>query len=270
MTMLFMMTGVDLERAEAENIAFPRTRKIVDSEQWSSFFRKADIRLEKWVDELKEQFPNSGIERGFMIRYWGDGVFYGGNMLHIPHYDASKGEELSKAVIEARSMLWRLARFLRQNVPGFENAHLIQTFPIGIRETRRILGDYKLTVEDVLDAQRHEDDVVLNGYFVDIHGYDGTWLHIPEGGTQVKDYGSYGIPYRCLLPRGVEGLLLAGRCLSASHEAHSSARVMGTCMGMGEAAGTAAALSVKRGVTPRALDAKELCKTLEEQGAMIR
>jgi len=270
MTMLFMMTGIDLDRAEAENIAFPRNRRVVGSAEWESFYRKADVRLDRWVDELKKEFPHSGIERGFMIRYWGDGVYYGGNMLHIPYYDASVGEELSNAVTEARSILWRLTEFLRKNVPGFENVHLIHTFNIGIRETRRIMGDYELTYEDVVDAKRHEDDVALNGYFVDIHDYDGSWLYIPEKGTQVKDHGAYGIPYRCLLPRDVEGLVIAGRCLSATHEAHSSARVMGTCMAMGEAAGTGASLSIKEGVGPRDVNRETLLTTLENQGATIK
>jgi hypothetical protein len=154
-------------------------------------------------------------------------------------------------------------------VPGFETCHLVQTFDIGVRETRRITGDHVLTYEDVVGARRHYDDVVLNGYFVDIHDYSGDWLHKPSGPTQVIGGGAYGIPYRCLLPREVEGLLIAGRCLSATHEAHSSARVMATCMGMGQAVGTAAGLAVQQGVAPRQLEAAALRRTLASQGALI-
>jgi hypothetical protein len=191
-------------------------------------------------------------------------------MIHIPYFDASIGEDLSEAIIKARSIIWRLTQFLRNNVPGFENSHLIQTFDLGIRETRRIKGDYTLTYDDVIDAQRHEDDIVLNGYFVDIHDYHGSWLHAPDKGTQVKNHGAYGIPFRCLLPKDVENLIVAGRCLSSTHVANSSARVMGTCMGMGEAAGTAAALSVKDGIHPRNIDFGSLQKTLESNGSIIR
>ncbi len=270
MTMLFVLTGVDLAKAEAEGVALRREMEVMEPETWKGFYEKYDIQLTKWVGALQKKFPHSGLEKGFVLRCWGDGVYYAGNMLHIPYLDASKGDELSQAVTEGRNLIWGLVQFLRKNVPGFRQTHLIQTFNIGIRETRRILGDHCLTYEEVIDAVRHEDDIVLNGYFVDIHDYHGSWLYTPGKGTQVKDNGSYGIPYRCLLPRDVEHLLVAGRCLSASHEAHASARVMGTCMGMGQAAGTAAALSVKHGVAPRELDTGLLQKTLEEQGAIIR
>ena len=270
MTMLFVLGGVDLDRAEAEKIAIRRNMEVLGSEAWKSFYRKYDVRLNQWEDRLLKDFPHSGVDKGFVLRYWGDGVCYAGNMLHTPYYDASKGEDLSKAIVESRSLVWNLVRFLRENVPGFERTHLIQTFNIGIRETRRITGDYQLTYEDVIEARRHEDDVALNGYFVDIHDYDGSWLHMPKKGTQVKGYGSYGIPYRCLLPQKIDGLLVAGRCLSATHEAHASARVMGTCMAMGQAAGTAAALSIREKVTPRELETRKLLETLGAQGAIVR
>jgi ribulose 1,5-bisphosphate synthetase/thiazole synthase len=270
MTMLFALGGIDLDRAEAEEVAIRRNTEVIDSDVWNSFYRKYDIVLNKWKDRLLKDFPHSGVDKGFILRYWGDGVCYGGNMLHVPYYDASKGEELSKAVVEGRSLVWNLARFMRDNVPGFEHAHLINTFDMGVRESRRITGDYTLTYEDVIEARRHEDDVALNGYFVDIHDYDGSWFHMPKKGTQIKDYGSYGIPYRCLLPKDIDGLLVAGRCLSTTHEAHASARVMGTCMALGQAAGTAAALSVAGNILPRALDIQKLLETIEAQGAIVR
>ena len=244
--------------------------EVIDSESWSTFYRKYDIGLGNWADELVRRFPNSGVDSGFILRYWGDGVCYGGNMLHVPRYDASNGRELTQAVVEGRSLVWNLIKFMREHVPGFECARLVHAFDIGVRESRRITGDYTLTYDDVIEARRHDDDVALNGYFVDIHDYDGGWFHMPKKGTQIKGYGSYGIPYRCLLPRDTDGLLVAGRCLSTTHEAHASARVMGTCMALGQAAGTAAALSQRENLTPRALDRKKLLATLEEQGAMIR
>jgi succinate dehydrogenase/fumarate reductase flavoprotein subunit len=105
---------------------------------------------------------------------------------------------------------------------------------------------------------------------VDIDDYKGDWLFMPGKGTQVKDFGAYGIPYRCLVPQKIDGLLVAGRCLSASHEAQASARVMGTCMAMGQAAGTAAALSAKQGISPRDIDRNILVQTLTSQGAITR
>jgi hypothetical protein len=139
-----------------------------------------------------------------------------------------------------------------------------------VRETRRILGDYYLTYQDVLQARRFDDVVALCGYRIDIHGYDGgPKYHEPESGTQVKDYGAYDIPYRCLIPRQAENLLVAGRCISSDHVAHGSLRVQGTAMGMGHAAGTAAALSTQEGLAPRNLDARQLQETLLQQGAYL-
>jgi hypothetical protein len=271
MTMLFALTEVDLDRAEAAGVAHRRNMAAMGSEEWQTRFRKFDIKLHHWKDLLAEEFPAlHGLEEGFLVRDWGDQVLYAGNMLHIPKLNASDGYQLSQAEADGREFVWRLMRFMRQHVPGFERVHLIDTYDIGVRETRRIVGDYCLTIEDVLEARRFDDDVVLCGYWVDIHDYDGKWLHTPDQGTQVKGGGSYGIPFRCLMPQGIENLLLAGRCLSATHEAQASARVMGTSMAMGHATGTAAALASQAGVTPRALDIGRLQQTLESQGAIIR
>jgi hypothetical protein len=122
----------------------------------------------------------------------------------------------------------------------------------------------------VVDARRFADTIALCGYRVDIHGYDGgTVYNEPTRGTHVKDYGAYGIPYRCLVPRAVDGLLVAGRCISASHEAQGSCRVIGTCMAMGQAAGLAAACSAKDGVAPRTLSVPDLQESLRRQGARL-
>jgi hypothetical protein len=270
MTPLFMMSDVDLDQAEEDGVALPLHLEILGSELWRSRFRKCMVKLDRWQAELHELFPGfAGIERGFGIRNWGDGVFYAGNPLHITTLDASEGDQLSQAQIKATQLVWRLVQFLRAQVPGFENSYLIHTYNIGIRETRRIMGDYSLTYEDVLEAKRHNDDVVLCGYWVDIHDYDGEGLHTPDQGTQVKGGGAYGIPYRCLVPQKVEGVLIAGRCLSASHEAQASARVIAPSMGMGHAVGTAAALSIQEGVLPRELDTDLLIETLSRQGAIF-
>lgn len=270
MTQLFVLSDVDLDAAEHAGVSYPRRMEFLTETSWKVSYRKADIKLTPWAEELKKQFPDSGIDRGFIIRYWGDGVYYAGNMLHIPYFDGSSALKRTKAMCAGKDQIWRLVRFLRKNIPGFEKSYLIQTYHIGIRETRRILGEYYLTIDDVLDAKRHDDDVTLSGYFVDIHDYKGDWLFVPDKGTQVKDFGAYGIPYRCLVPQKIGDLLIAGRCLSASHAAHASARVMGTCMAMGQAAGTAAALSTAQGISPRDIDRNVLLQTLTSQGAIVR
>jgi ribulose 1,5-bisphosphate synthetase/thiazole synthase len=272
MTPMFVMSGIDLDRAEQAGVAAKRPFEIVGSDFWRSRCRAYNVQLEGWQPELQQEIPEYGeLLTQFGIWDFGDGVCYCGNMIHIPRLDASDGEDLSKAEFDGRRLVWQLTQFARNRLPGFEGSHLVGTNArIGVRETRRIMGDYCLTYRDVVEARRFDDVVTLCGYRVDIHGYDGGHkYHEPETGTQVKDYGAYDIPYRCLVPRRVENLLVAGRCISSDHIAHGSVRVQGTAMGMGHAAGTAAALSAQRGLSPRNLDARWLQETLLQQGAYL-
>jgi len=186
------------------------------------------------------------------------------NMTRVPDVDAVDSLSLSAAELTARAQINQVVSLLRKYVPGFERARLNASSPkIGIRETRRIIGDYVLTGEDVLEGRRFADEVLLAGYFVDIHHPDR------EGCTNIKPKGAYGIPYRCLVPLGVDNLLVAGRCLSAIHEGQAAARVMVTCMAMGEAAGCAAAMACQQNVTPRELNVGQLRERLIEQGAVL-
>ena len=187
------------------------------------------------------------------------------HMTRIPNVDATDPVQLTRAEIEGRRQVQEYHRFLRDLVPGFERSVVVATSPaIGVRESRRVIGDYRLTRDDVLDAHRFDDEVAMCGAPIEDHvaGTGTTWTYVPHGGV-------YGIPYRCLLPIGVEGMLVAGRCFSATHEAHASARSMATCMAMGQAAGTAAAFAVASGVTPRSIDTRELRARLEEDGALL-
>jgi hypothetical protein len=160
--------------------------------------------------------------------------------------------------------------FSRRNIPGFENAYLIATAAqLGVRETRRIVGDYVLTVNDVLGARKFEDAVARYACWVDIHTMDPSKKQEAHSGRGLQPGTSYDIPYRCLVPKQVENLLVAGRCFSATHEALASARMIPSCMAMGQAAGTAAALAAARKIKPRELDMRLLQGTLRQQGVMI-
>jgi hypothetical protein len=173
--------------------------------------------------------------------------------------------QLTRAELEGRRQVQEYHRFLRDLVPGFERSVLVATSPaIGVRESRRVIGDYRLTREDVLESRRFPDEIALCGAPIEDHaaGPDTRWTYVPESGV-------YGIPYRCLLPTAVEGMLVAGRCFSATHDAHASARSMATCMAMGQAAGTAAAFAVSTGIAPRAVDAAVLRSRLAEDGALL-
>ena len=153
--------------------------------------------------------------------------------------------------------------FIRRYVPGGEHAVLAAIYPaIGVRESRRIIGDYLLTGEDVKSGARFPDAVARGIYLLDIHNPD----EIGEPSELIPLEQPYDIPYRALLPAGVEGILTAGRCISGDHIAQSSYRIMSHCMAMGEAAGTAAALACRNGVSPRILDPAELRAELERNG----
>jgi len=175
--------------------------------------------------------------------------------------------DLSYAEWHSRMQMRQIAAFLRRYVPGFERSYVVQSgVNVGVRETRRILGDYQLTAEDVLSARKFDDAIARGSYPVDIHNPKGSGTvlkRLPPGEA-------YDIPLRCLLPRGTEGLLVAGRCLSGTHEAHSSYRVMPIVMATGQAAGVCAALAARRAVSPRSVSVKEVQAELRRQGASLR
>jgi hypothetical protein len=174
--------------------------------------------------------------------------------------------DLSYAEWEGRRQLRQIAAFLQRYVPGFENSYVAQSgVNIGVRETRRILGEYQLTAEDLLSARKFDDVIARGSYPLDIHSPagKGTMLqHLPPGEA-------YDIPLRCLVPQHVEQLLVAGRCISGTHEAHSSYRVMPIAMATGHAAGVCAALSARSGKPPRGIAARDVQQELLRQGANL-
>ena len=178
--------------------------------------------------------------------------------------DPTDVDSLTNAYVDVYQQVPEHVLLFRKYIPGFANAHLREVAPLlGVRESRRIMGDYVLTGDDVVNGRVFDDVVAMGGYHVDIHRPDGTWV-------QSTDTQAYDIPFRSLVARGVDGLLMAGKCLSATHEAVASTRVIPICMAQGQAVGTAAALAVKRGVTPRDVPIRELQATLIAQGAELR
>ncbi len=180
---------------------------------------------------------------------------------HIYRKSALNTRQLSRATADARRLAREAVEILR-GIPGLENVRLIQTAPaLGIREARRVRGDHVLTLEDLQAGRRFLDAVTFGAFGVDIHE-PAPGAGVPSGHhARMKPYE---IPYRCLLPAGLEGLLTAGRCISGTHEAHASYRVTGTCMGMGQGAGVAAAWAAAENTPPRRLDGAQLRKRLED------
>lgn len=172
--------------------------------------------------------------------------------------------EFTAAILECYRQIEGVARFLKERVPGFEAARLGQVSPIlGVRETRHILGEYTLTGADSRGETRFDDTIAADVSALDIHD--------PKGGdVDFQSMPPYEIPYRCLLPRGVEQILVAGRCISADHEAHARSRNMPACMATGQAAGVAAAIAVEEGVRVRDVPVKKVQAALRELGMPLR
>jgi 2-polyprenyl-6-methoxyphenol hydroxylase-like FAD-dependent oxidoreductase len=174
-------------------------------------------------------------------------------------------EFLTRAEIAGRRQAVEYARFLVDRVPGYEHAALAAlSTQIGVRETRRVHGDARLTRDDVLAARQFDDGVGLCGAPIEDHraGPDTRWTYLPDGAA-------VGIPYRTLLVRDAGNVLVAGRCFSATHDAHASVRSMAQCMAMGQAAGTAAALAIGAGRTPRDVSPALLRERLRRDGAIL-
>ncbi len=153
--------------------------------------------------------------------------------------------------------------FLRRYVPGFQDCRLAWTpHQIGLRETCHTEGDYTLTADDLMAGRQFDDAIARGGYHMDVHPPD-------HAGLDTRRPPAYTIPYRCLLPRGIQGLLVAGRCISATHEAMASTRVIPIGMALGQAAGVAAALAARSGVEPRAVPVALLQARLREADALL-
>lgn len=174
--------------------------------------------------------------------------------------------DLTRAEWEARRQLRQLVAFFRRYVPGFEQSYAAQSgVTIGVRETRRVVGDYTLTAEDLLAARRFEDVIARGTYPLDIHDPAGKGTKL----VRIRDDDAYDLPLRALLPRGVDRLVVAGRCISGTHEAHSSYRVMPIAMATGQGAGVCAALAARAGVSPHDVDIGAVQQELRRQGANL-
>ena len=243
MTLNFRMGGVDVER-------MPSREKI------NKLFEEA-----KAKGEIK--IPRENVLY-FLTTRKGEIHF---NTTRIVKVDGTKADDLTYAEIEGRRQMVELIKFLKEKVSGFENAYLMMSaVQVGVRETRRIIGEYVLTGEDIVKARKFSDVIARGSYPIDIHSPTGE-------GTIIKRLPpgeSYDIPYRCIVPKKVENLLIAGRCISCTHEAQAAIRVIPIVVAIGQAAGTAAALAAKLHVSPREMDVSLLQETLKKQGAILR
>jgi hypothetical protein len=253
-TLMFTIGGVDWPRVAG----------------WRTSYQMKEVWLKAQADGIMESFQS------VIMGFWHTDVLpaqLGINMTHLVGVDTTKTRDLTWATIEGRRQAHHLVDVFRQVVPGLERCYLVSTAPaLGLRESRRIKGRVTLTAEDVMNEREWEDAVCYGSFYIDIHNPAGpgmgdqTWY--PRKGFK------YQIPYGTLLPqadaeRPIDNLLVAGRCISADHVALGSTRIMSTCMALGEAAGTAAMLSLHEEVAPRELDARLLREQLRKQGAIV-
>lgn len=214
---------------------------------------------EKASDEVGYESPRIGlnVKTGLGL---GD-VFV--NATRITEGLATNIHDLTDAEVRVRAQVQECVAFLRTYVPGFKDSYLLDTpTEIGVRESRRILGDYTLTLDDIVN-RRTFDDVVAKGYgVIDIHEPGGRRLRFDA----VEEYQ---VPYRCLLPKKIDGVLVAGRCVSCDHEVLGTLRTIPACMYTGQAAGVAAALSVRSNTIPRNVKVDVLQQALIEQNVVL-
>jgi len=245
---MFSLGGVDLEKAQRE--ALPDERVV-------GLLREAHRRGELHAPHgafrpRPEVFPYHPPEGCLILNYW-----------EIEGVDASDPLAVSATVAECQVIALEVVEFCRGNLPGYEKCEISRFWDVlGTRESRRVVGLYELTREDVLAGRKFEDGVARACFFIDFHDsppgrsipYDLAFKR--RNSPPPGDW--YEIPYRCLVPESVQGMLVAGRCISADRSALASLRVMPTCMFTGQAAGTAAALAVAAGLKPHEVDAREV------------
>ncbi len=176
--------------------------------------------------------------------------------------DPTDLEDITQAEITGMEHVRQNVEWLRQRIPGFEDCYIVAEYPLGTRESRRIAGDYQVTEEDIRTGRRFADAIAQNIMPLDRHLSDGGFSY--EMLSRPHD-----IPYRCMLPQGRENLLVAGRAISCDHIAHSSLRKVTCCLSTGEAAGTAAAMTLEGGGNPRQVDVTSLQQRLRRQGVIL-
>ncbi len=277
MTMFFEMSNVDVDALVAYIDANP------DDFEWTSKLHSSAPLpkslnqryfvaqgLKKFVAEAKlKNELNMGRDTVLLQSTMREGTIVF-NSTRVGKLRGTDADDFTKAEIEGRRQAMSLAAFMKKYVPGFANAYVSSTgVQIGVRESRHIVGDYVLQKEDVVEGKRFPD-VAARGFFpVDIHDPSGSKGYHAGGSTWIKPKGPYDIPLRCLVPKGIEGLFLTGRNISASHEAHGSLRVQGTAFAIGHASGAAAAVTALAGVSTHDVDHRKVQQVLLAQHANL-
>ena len=266
-TLFYRIGGIDytvLRRWMKDNRAKLKdapTDAEIDSSSTLAFLGLSELVKEAMA---AGDFPKDAAPRILMYQLPKEGQI-AVNCTRLQGIDGTRADDLTRAEVLTRRQAWQIHRFLQKYVGGFEKSHIVDTgVQVGVRETRRIVGDYTMTEDDVLTGRAFADGIACGTFAIDIHPPDGKQQIFTGSGRAV-----YEIPYRSLLPQHVDNLLVAGRCISATHTAFGSIRVMATAMGIGQGAGAAAAIAVRRNITSREVDVGEVRRELLRQGQYL-
>jgi len=264
-TLMFCLAGVDTDKLRNSIAEEPRTylTDFIPAEYFGQNHQFIVVGLRSLIQKAEEDGLKLPTERTIVITGLRKGEVWV-NMTRVNGVDGTNPESLTHGEMEGRRQIVDIQKYLTEYVPGFENAYFTKMAPfIGIRETRRIVGEYVMTADDILGCARFDDAVAVASYPLDLH-------HPVGGGCTLTWCGDcYDIPFRSLVPQKVSNLLVAGRCISTTHEAMSAIRVMAPCMAMGEAAGRAAKMAVRDGVAPARVNVGKLRGELKEAGAYL-
>ena len=265
-TLMFSLGDVDTDKLRLSIAEYPKTYStdFIPAEYFGQNRQFIVVGLRELIQKAKEDGLSLPTERTIVITGLRKGEAWI-NMTRVNGVDGTDPASLTQGEFIARHQIEDIFKYLTMYVPGFKNAYLSRTAPfLGIRETRRIVGKYTMTRDDILSCGRFVDAIAVASYPLDIH-------HSVGGGCTLEWSGDcYDIPYRSLIPINVENLLVAGRSISATHEAMSAIRVMASCMAMGEAAGRAAKIAINDGVFPSMIDVSKLRNELLSKGAYLR
>jgi hypothetical protein len=265
-TLMFCLGGVDTEKLRTSVAEEPRTylTDFIPAEYFGQNNQFVLVGMRNLVKKAQEDGLTLTTERTILITGLRKGEVWV-NMTRVNGVNGTDPGSLTYGEIEGRRQIHDIQQYLVEYVPGFENAYFLKTAPfLGIRETRRIQGLYTMTREDIMSCRHFEDSIAVASYPLDIH-------HPQGGGCTLEWCGDcYDIPYRALIPQKIRNLIVAGRCISTTHEAMSAIRVMAPCMAMGEAAGRAAKLAIRQGVQPADIEVKQLQQELLQKGAYLR
>ena len=264
-TLMFCLGGVDTEKLRLSISEEPRTylTDFIPNEYFGQNNQFIVVGLRSLIQKAQSDGLSLPTERTIVITGLREGEVWV-NMTRVNGVDGTDPASLSFGEMEGRRQINDIQKYLIEYVPGFENAYFTKMAPfIGIRETRRIVGKYVMTAQDVLGCARFDDAIAVASYPLDLH-------HPQGGGCTLEWCGDcYDIPYRSLIPEKIENLIVAGRCISTTHEAMSAIRVMAPCMAMGEAAGRAAKMAVRKNILPSQVNVAALQAELLEKGAYL-